>query len=124
MNDETERNLRNDANSQNSVNSPQPPFPSAADWLADLRAYRTRLDPGQDARQRQGADRSRSGSPAWDMTGLRIRRVDKVWYDRWIVLIATGERTPPHWDGFRLLRRAAEDSLPAHLRELLRDPGS
>lgn len=111
-------------NSGPSASSGPSPTADAAlsSFLEELRAFRKRLDPGRKARHRQGPEVDRSSSPAWDMTGLRVRRVDKARFVRFVSLLATADRTPPHWEAFALWVKALEDALPERLRPLVADP--
>lgn len=84
-----------------------------------LMAMRRTIASNQHPYVRQGGVLTRTTSPAWDLTTLRIRRVAGVRFEAHRGILALNGRVPPHWQAFELVLDAAERSLPPELRALL-----
>lgn len=102
-------------NPQNPPNEPPGPPAAIAALRNDLAALRSLLPSASDPRARQGPA-LRSSSPRWDVTNLRVRRVDLVEFERFRSLLALGGRVPPHWEAFAAVLRGFERSLPSSVR--------
>lgn len=70
-------------------------------------------------RAHEGPRRTRSASPPWDLTNVRVRRHGKDRFDVLQGLLSLGGRIPPQWEVFDFLLDAAEAALPPELREIL-----
>lgn len=91
-------------------------------FLRALTDYRASLKRGRAPYLRQGGDRVRGTSPAWDLTSYRVRRTSMARAERYRSLLSLNGRVPPHWQVFDLLLDAAMDALPKELKPFMDEP--